>query len=159
MYMFLIHFGLDTIGLWNTGRQELNFSHTSDLPPCREQLWDDMHFVWFSMWDGFFSPRVHSTALVPPESRSDEGGIRWRVVRNSSHMEHHTKCIFSHTYTLIKLNTLCKVSDHETHVRWIYLTTVLCMGEGQKVSHTCTSDLPHVENSCEINASHMVSWS
>ena len=24
------------------------------------------------------------------------------------------------------------VADHETHVRWIYLTTVLCMGECQK---------------------------
>ena len=27
---------------------------------------------------------------------------------------------------------MCKVADHENHVRWIYLTTVLCMGEGQK---------------------------
>ena len=25
-----------------------------------------------------------------------------------------------------------KVEDHENHVRWIYLTTVLCMGESQK---------------------------
>ena len=29
--------------------------------------------------------------------------------------------------TLIKLNTLCKVADYENHVRWIYLTTVLCI--------------------------------
>ena len=34
---------------------------------------------------------------IPPESRSDEGGIRRRVVRNPSHMENHAKCIFSHT--------------------------------------------------------------
>ena len=34
---------------------------------------------------------------IPPESLSDEGGIRRRVVRNPSHMENHTKCIFSHT--------------------------------------------------------------
>ena len=27
---------------------------------------------------------------------------------------------------------MCKVADHENQVRWIYLTTVLCMGEGQK---------------------------
>ena len=27
---------------------------------------------------------------------------------------------------------MCKVADHENHVRWIYLTTVLCMGECQK---------------------------
>ena len=30
------------------------------------------------------------------------------------------------------LNTLRKVKDHENHVRWIYLTTVLYMGESQK---------------------------
>ena len=34
---------------------------------------------------------------IPPESLRDEGGIRRRVVRNPSHMENHTKCIFSHT--------------------------------------------------------------
>ena len=34
--------------------------------------------------------------------------------------------------TLIKLNTLRKVEDHENHVRWIYLKTVLYMGESQK---------------------------
>ena len=54
----------------------------------------DMHFVWFSMWHGFFSPRVS-------ESRPTyESGIWRRVVRNPSHMENHTKCIFSHTFTL-----------------------------------------------------------
>ena len=43
---------------------------------------------------------------------------------------HYTKCIFSHTLhfkALTKLNIMCKVADHENH-----LTTVLCMGEGQK---------------------------
>ena len=33
---------------------------------------------------------------------------------------------------LVMLNTLHKVEDHENHVRWIYLTTVLYMGESQK---------------------------
>ena len=39
---------------------------------------------------------------IPPESV----GIRRRVtvVRNPSHMENHTKCIFSHTYTLRHFN-------------------------------------------------------
>ena len=27
---------------------------------------------------------------------------------------------------------MCIVADHENYVRWIYLTIVLCMGEGQK---------------------------
>ena len=61
-------------------------------------------------------------------------------MRNQSHMENHTKCIFSHTLHVKApyfnqskiLSTPCKVADHENHVRWIYLTTVLCMGEGQK---------------------------
>ena len=34
--------------------------------------------------------------------------------------------------TLIMLNTLCKIEDYENHVRWIYLTTVLNMGESRK---------------------------
>ena len=29
-----------------------------------------------------------------------------------------------------------KVEDHENHVRWIYLTTVLYMGESQKYART-----------------------
>ena len=53
---------------------------------------------------------------------------------NPSHMENHTKCIFSHTLhsqvTLIILTVLRKVEDHENHVRWIHLTTVLYMGGG-----------------------------
>ena len=42
----------------------------------------------------------HHESPNPAESRSDEGGILRRVVRNPSHKENHTKCIFSHTYTL-----------------------------------------------------------
>ena len=48
-------------------------------------------------------------------------------------MENHAKCIFSHISSLqgmlVMLNTLCTVEDHENHMRWIYLTTVLNMGE------------------------------
>ena len=33
--------------------------------------------------------------------------------------------------TLVMLNTLSQVEDHETYVRWIYLTTVLYMRESQ----------------------------
>ena len=41
---------------------------------------------------------------------------------------------------------MCKVTDHENHVRWIYLTTVLCMGEGQKYARiTCEEWLGEVE--------------
>ena len=34
------------------------------------------------------------------------------------------------------INTMRKVEDHENHVRWIYLTTVLYMGESQKYART-----------------------
>ena len=79
---------------------------------------EDMHFVWFSMWDGFFSHgEIHLT-------------ITWKTIQNA----------FSRIlYTLIKLNKMCKVADHENHVRWIYLTTVLCMGEGQKYAKNLPS--------------------
>ena len=36
-------------------------------------------------------------SLNPTWIACDEGGIRRRVVRNSSRMENHTKCIFPHT--------------------------------------------------------------
>ena len=44
----------------------------------------------------------------------------------------HFPTYFTLQGTLIKLNTLRKVEDHENHVRWIYLTTVLYMGDSQK---------------------------
>ena len=34
--------------------------------------------------------------------------------------------------TLVMLNTLLNVEDHDNHVRWINLTTVLYIGESQK---------------------------
>ena len=40
----------------------------------------------------------------------------------------HFLTYFTRQGTLIMLNALCKVEDHENHVRWIYLTTVLNMG-------------------------------
>ena len=49
----------------------------------------------------------------------------------------HFLTYFTLQGTLIKLNILCKVADHENHVRWIYLTTVLCMTEGQKYARKC----------------------
>ena len=38
--------------------------------------------------------------------------------------------------TLVMLITLRKVDDHENHVRWIYLTTVLYMWRSQKYTRT-----------------------
>ena len=44
----------------------------------------------------------------------------------------HFLTFFALQDTLIMLNTLHKVEDHENHVRWIYLTTVFYIGESQK---------------------------
>ena len=41
--------------------------------------------------------------------------------------------------TLIVLNTLRKVEDHDNRVRWIYLTTVLNMGESRMYAKTKTT--------------------
>ena len=62
-------------------------------------------------------------------------------MRNPSHMEDHTKCTFSRTLHF-KLNIMCIVADHENYVyvRWIYLTIVLCMGEGQKYARSLVFD-------------------
>ena len=92
----------------------------------------DMHFVWFSMWDGFYSPRV-----------SESHPSRWRRGWNSETSgeksislgkpyKMHFLAYFTVQGTLVMINTLRKVEDHENHVRWIYLTTVLYMGERQK---------------------------
>ena len=47
-----------------------------------------MHFVWFS----------HHKFPNPIEFACDEGGVQRRVVRNPSHIEYHTKCIFCHIF-------------------------------------------------------------
>ena len=59
----------------------------------------------------------------------------------------------------MKLNKLlCKIADHENHARWIYLTTVLCMGENQN-SEVCDKALRVFEffspQVCESHPSHL----
>ena len=44
----------------------------------------------------------------------------------------HFLAYFTLQSMVIMLNTQPKVEDHENHVRWVYLTTVLYMGESQK---------------------------
>ena len=41
----------------------------------------------------------------------------------------HFLAYFTLQGMIVMLNTLRKIEDHENHVRWIYLTTVLYMGE------------------------------
>ena len=80
-----------------------------------------IHFVWYSMWDGFFSPRVfesHATSVL----FGDKYFLAYYY--------------FTSQGTLVMLNTLRKVEDHENHVRWINRTTVLYMGESQKYARS-----------------------
>ena len=94
-----------------------------------------------------------STSLrIPPESLATRVGLgdkwweihlTWETIPNEIFRILYTSryiCLID----LVMLNTLRKVEDHENHVRWIYLTTVLYMGESQKyaINHEYWSMLP-----------------
>ena len=72
------------------------------------------------------------------------------MVWNPSRMENHNKFIFSHTLHFKArnhANTLHKMEYHESHRRWIYLTTFLNKGERQKIcilyGHPCDMDFSY----------------
>ena len=107
---------------------------------CLYKSYDINNFTklpkWYTLCTVFHVKWIFLTTNLRIPPRVDEGGIRRRVVRNPSRMENHTKCIFSHNLhfkacMLVMLNTLREVVDHDNHVRWIYLTTVLYMGGGE----------------------------
>ena len=85
-------------------------------------------------YGSYFS--VHVTPLrIPPSSLRDSAGfgdswweihLTWKTIQNAFSAYFTLQC------TLIKLNIMRNVADHENHVRWVHLTTVLCMGECQK---------------------------
>ena len=62
---------------------------------------------------------------------------RRQVVRNPSHMENHAHAFSRILCTFVMINTLRKVKDHENHVRWIYLKTVLYIGGNQTHARIC----------------------
>ena len=129
------------------------FPHATDISPIRLIFSYESHLlypvvVWYRVrtgvlygfpWGMDFS---HHKSLTSQRVVCDEGGIRRQVVRNPSHMKNHKKCIFlTYIYftlqgTLILLNTLRNVAGRENHVRWIYLTTVLNMGDSRKHART-----------------------
>ena len=53
---------------------------------------EKMHFVWFSMWDGFSHHSSPNPTLVASRLGWDS---ETRGEKNPSHMENHTKCISS----------------------------------------------------------------
>ena len=85
---------------------------------------DDMHFVWFSIRD--FS---HHESQNPAQSLATNE-IRRRVVRKPYKM--YFLAYFTLQDMLVMLNILRKVENHENHVRWIYIKTVLNMGDSRK---------------------------
>ena len=93
---------------------------------------DDMHFVWFSMWDGFFSPWVSESHPSCLQRGCDSETNGEKSISYGKPYKMHFLKYFTVQGTLIMLNTLHKVEDHENHVRWIYLTTVLYVRESQK---------------------------
>ena len=95
-----------------------------------------------------FLTTTGTSLQIPSESRSAtrvvfgdewlEIHLTWKTIPNAL-----SRVLY--TLNLIKLNISlmcidCIVADHENYVRWIYLTTVLCMGEGQKYPRNLVFD-------------------
>ena len=93
-----------------------------------------MHSVWFFIRDGFFSTQVsesHPPKLIVPRVGFEwwEIHLSWKTIQNVFSRLLYTSRHVNHD------NALSKVEDHENHVGWIYLTTVLDMGDSQKYAH------------------------
>ena len=71
--------------------------------------WGYMYFVWFSMWDGFFSK--------VSESHSTSGE---KSISHGKPHKMHFLAYFTLQGTLIMLNILCKVEDHENQLLSIW---------------------------------------
>ena len=100
---------------------------------------EDMHFglVFHVRW--VFSPQIsesHPSRLPWDSETSGE-----KSISHGKPYKLHFIAYLTLQGTLIKLNTRRKVEDHEQHVRWMYLITVIYMGESQKyvVESTHTS--------------------
>ena len=75
----------------------------------------------------------------------DSLATRWDSETNGKKSISHEKpykmhylayCTFQGTSIALR-----KVEDHENHVRWIYLTTVLYMGKSEKYARNCYRDI------------------
>ena len=64
---------------------------------------------------------------IPPESLAGWGSetSREKSISHGKPYKMHFLTYFTCQGTIIKPNTLCKVADHENHVRWIYLTKLM----------------------------------
>ena len=86
-------------------------------------------------------PETFITLLV---SMSPDPGDSWweKFISHKKPYKMHFLAYLTLQGMLIMLNTLCKVEDHENHVRWIYLIigTVLYMGESQKYARKYPSN-------------------
>ena len=73
----------------------------------------------------------HHKSLNPRPGWDSETSGENSISHGKPNKMHFLAC-FTLQGTLVMLNTLHKVEDHENHWRLIYLTTVLYMGESQK---------------------------
>ena len=96
-----------------------------------------MYFVWFSMWDGFFSSRVSESHPSRLRRGWDSETSGEKSISHGKPYKMNFLTYFTLQGTLVILNTLHKVEDHENHVRWIYLTTVLYMGSQKYARMDC----------------------
>ena len=96
-------------------------SFNAKLQTGSQRIQYDMHFVLFSMRWIF---------LTTGDSDLETSGEK--IISHGKPYKMHFLAYFTLQGTLIMVNILRKVADHENHVGLIYLTTVLNMGESQK---------------------------
>ena len=82
----------------------------------QEVNWEDMHFVWFYMWDGFFSPQVYESH---PSRLGDSETSGEKLFSHGKPYKMHFVAYFTLQDTLIMLPISRKVENYENHVRWI----------------------------------------
>ena len=72
----------------------------------------------------------HHESPNPTLVACGESGIRSgeKSISHGKPYKMHFLAYFTLHGALVMLNTLRKLEDHENHVRWIYLATVLYMG-------------------------------
>ena len=103
---------------------------------------EDMHFVWFYPCEMDFSHHESQNFIRVAKQWGWDSETSGEIsISRGKLYKMHFLAYFTLQSTVIMLNTLHKVEYHENHVRWIYLTTVLYMGESQKYARTLSDNV------------------
>ena len=109
------------------------------LSPFSEQLWDDMHFVWFSMWDEFFSPRVSESR----PSRLRRGWLTWKTIQHAFSHILYTSSHFNQAKYTEKLQSWKACEMDLSHNCSLHgRRSEVC--EKKSISHVWSDTLPRI---------------